>query len=102
MASNSEIKMTTAEGKTEVDVQKGRAVVSNPSGGDTQVVNAGETTTFVAAPPIVVPPPDAPKEEPKGEPKEETIIYATPDTSVIPTQEVKEADEVSGSTPGGN
>lgn len=102
MASNSEIKMTTTGGNTEVDVQKGRAVVSNPSGGNTQVVNAGETVSFAAAPPIVVQD-QTTKDEPKvDETKSEEPLVATeyvPETSVIATQEVKEADEVSGSTP---
>ena len=108
MTSNSAVKLDTTSDTTEVVVQKGRAVVSNPSGGGTQVVNAGETTSFAAAPPIVTQTQQAaPTEEPQPQEElvaQEAVVPVQEPTSVIETQEASETEiveaiEVSGSTP---
>lgn len=103
MTSNSEVKLNTTGAVTQVEVQKGRAVVSNPTGGGTQVVNAGESTSFSAVPPVAQTPtaPVVPAEEPAV--TEETPaaepVAVVPETSVNPVQEAEESTEVSGSTP---
>ncbi len=114
LPSGSEVKMTGTGTGTNVEVQKGRAVVTDAAGGGTQILNAGETAVLPSTPVVVVrteTPKSAPKEESQ---KEEVVNLAgyppdttayTPETAVITTQEldestrVTEANEVSGSTP---
>jgi hypothetical protein len=100
MTSNSEIKMNTSGATTNVEVQKGRAVVTDASGGGTKMVNAGETASFPSGPVVVAQNnAPAPKEEPVTQDNPiDTAVYV-PQTSVIVTQEATESSEVSGSTP---
>jgi len=110
LTSNSEVKMVnTAEGKVEITMEKGNGVITNASGGDTQTVQAGQLISIPVAPIIIeqAPPAVAPIEEvPPVEPIDtiepiEPIVpfVEPPPPSVIPSQEVIEAEEVSGSTP---
>ena len=108
LTSNSEVKMVnTAEGKVEITMEKGNGVITNASGGETQTVQAGQLISIPVAPIIIeqAPPAIAPIEEvPPVEPIVdqpiiETIFVEPPPPSVIPSQEVIEAEEVSGSTP---
>jgi len=107
LPNGSEVKMTDTGTTTNVEVQKGRAVVTDAAGGGTQIVNVGESAAVPSAPVVVVQT-ETPKETPKEEPKEEAVVDAgypadttvyTPETAVIVTQEATEATEVSGSTP---
>lgn len=91
---DSEVKMTTTKGKVEIKVEKGGAVVSNASGGETRNVKAGETVSIPAPLAPVAPP--APVVPPAAQP---APAVEPPPTAVIPTQLVEEAKEVSGSNP---
>lgn len=112
---NSEIKMTTTKGNVEIVVQKGNAVVSNASGGETQAVKAGDTVNIPMPPPAplagtpapgvtVVPAPEDTSGTEPIENGEQTVVVIPPAT-VIPTQEtaqeeiVTEAPVVSESMP---
>jgi len=109
MPSGSEVKMTNTGTTMDVEVQKGRAVVSDPTGGGTRIVNTGETASVPSAPAVVVQA-ETPKEAPKTEPTEEAAVdnqggnspdptVYVPESGVIVTQEATEATEVSASTP---
>jgi len=108
LTANSEVKMVnTADNKVEITMEKGNGVITNASGGETQTVQAGQLISIPVAPIIIeqAPPAIAPIEEvPPVEPIVdqpiiETIFVEPPPPSVIPSQEVIEAEEVSGSTP---
>ncbi|HAF96511.1 MAG: hypothetical protein A2X34_09610 [Elusimicrobia bacterium GWC2_51_8] len=106
---NTTVSMVNTRGKVEISVEKGNAVVSNASGGETQSVKAGETASIPAMPPapIAAAAPAPAKEEPEAEIPAETPADAAvtvpvtepPPTTVIQTQTVEEATEVSGSNP---
>lgn len=89
--SNSEIKMTIANGKVDIKVEKGSVVVSDSSGGDVQNLKTGETVSMSGTP-------EAPA-VPDSVVIVETPVVEPPPTTVIPTQTVEESEEVSGSTP---
>lgn len=105
----SEVKMTDTGVTTNVEVQKGRAVVTDAAGGGTKIVNVGETAAVPSAPAVAAPA-AAPVTEvvavtgdaPVYNPADAAYV---PATSVIATREaaesatVTEASEVSGSTP---
>jgi len=106
MPTGSEVRLTRDGKETDIEVQKGRAVVTDASGGGTRVMNAGDTFSIPSTP---VPPAAAPKDEPKkdepkkDEPKDtdnpaDTTVFV-PESNVIVTQEATESNEVSGSTP---
>ncbi|OGR43263.1 MAG: hypothetical protein A2X35_07970 [Elusimicrobia bacterium GWA2_61_42] len=112
---NSEIKMTTTKGNVEIVVEKGNAVVSNASGGETQAVKAGDTINIPLPPPApsagtpapgvtVVPAPEDTSGTEPIENGDQTVVVIPPAT-VIPTQEaaqdaiVTEVPAVSESMP---
>lgn len=102
---NSEVKMVNTGGKLEVTIEKGRAVVSNADGGETRSMKAGETFSMPSVPaPAVTPAAPAPAKPAAApaaveEPKAALPAFEPPPTTVIPTQTVEEALEVSGSNP---
>jgi len=106
LPTGSVVKMTDNGKTVDIEVQKGSAVVSDASGGATQVVKEGDKASIPSAPVAVAPAQtQAPKEEPKEEAVTEeasnpadTTVYI-PETSVSVTQEATQAAEVSGSTP---
>ncbi|MDD2806241.1 MAG: hypothetical protein PHV33_11850 [Elusimicrobiales bacterium] len=114
LTSNSEVKMVTANGKVQIAMEKGNAVVTNASGGETQTVTAGQAIFVTAAPmaPVAAPVTAAPVEPVTTEPVEPAAtepvitdvpliipVIETPPTTVIPTEVVQESGEVSASNP---
>ncbi|MEK7721791.1 MAG: hypothetical protein AAB359_05325, partial [Elusimicrobiota bacterium] len=96
LTANSEVKMVNVGGKIEISMEKGNAVVTNASGGETQTVRAGQSVFLSAAAPMSAPTASAPVEKAPA-----VTIALPPATSVIPTQEIVQAVcEVSASTPG--
>lgn len=121
LTSNSEVKMiNTPAGKVEIAMEKGNAVVTNASGGETQTVTAGQAVfvpivpmpTLPTAPPApgqapdnLVPPPGVtpPADMPmptNGDMPFIIPVIQLPPPSVIPTQIVQQSCEMSASTPG--
>jgi len=110
LTANSEVKMVTANGKVEIAMEKGNAVVTNASGGETQTVTAGQAIFVSDAPVAVAPPVQTAPVEPvitetvTDEPVVTEVpaiipVIETPPTSVLPTQTVTQACEVSASSP---
>ncbi len=99
LTANSEVKMINANDKVMISMEKGNAVMTNASGGETQTVQAGQTVTVPSAPVIT---PTA-THDVKPEVEEPIVIVEPPATTVIPTVEIVQAVcEVSASTPGCN
>lgn len=109
LTANSEVKMVTANGKVQIAMEKGNAVVTNSSGGETQTVTAGQAVYVPEAPAAPVTTTAAPVEPVAAEPMPtEPVngdvpliipVIETPPTTVIPTQTVTQACEVSASSP---
>ncbi|MDO8804789.1 MAG: DUF4148 domain-containing protein [Elusimicrobiota bacterium] len=105
LTANSEVRMVNIGDKVEITMDKGIGVITNASGGETQTVQAGQIINIPVTPilaPIIdtaapiVPPVDEIIVPGDGLP---IVPFVEPPPSVIPTQEVIEAAEVSGSTP---
>ena len=103
---NSEVKIETSKGKMEVSVAKGSAVVSNPSGGESKTINAGEKAEVAVVAPAAPVAAQTEKPAPNAElqPSDEPVTiqplgFMDLTSSVIPTKEVQESNEVSPSTP---
>ncbi len=84
LTANSEVKLVNANGKVEISMEKGNAVVTNSSGGDTQTVKPGQTVV-VPVNPLPPPAPVDPGLKPVDPLPEPLPI---PDTGVNPIQEL--------------
>jgi len=98
LTANSEVKMINANGKVEITMEKGNAVVTNASGGDTQTVQAGQAIAIPETPVIVQAPAPVTPEEPVIE-DAPPVVDETPVTTVVETKTVEESLVVSNSTP---
>lgn len=109
MTANSEVKMVTANDKVQISMEKGNAVMTNASGGETQTVTAGQAV-FVAAVPAIPATPAQPGVAPAvpatpAEPAQPADapffvpVVEPPPATVIPTQTVIENAEMSPSNP---
>jgi len=104
MTANSEVKMVNTDGTVNVSMEKGTAVMTNASGGETRTLQVGQEISLSSTPtvnPVVAAPITPVTEEaaPTGEAFTVPVITEPPPSSVIPTQEVLEATEVSASNP---
>jgi quercetin dioxygenase-like cupin family protein len=104
LTANSEVKMINANGNVNISMEKGNAVMTNASGGETQTVQTGQTVTVPSAPVVVAPvAPVAPKPVAPVVVDEAPVIVPVveaPPPSVIPTTEIVQAVcEVSASSP---
>lgn len=98
LTANSEVKMVNTNGTVQISMEKGNAVVTNASGGETQTVQAGQVVAVPSAP-VAMPTTTttAPVEEAPA--VVETVVEA-PATTVIVTQEIVQAVcDVSSSSP---
>ncbi|MDD5208186.1 MAG: hypothetical protein PHV36_02250 [Elusimicrobiales bacterium] len=96
LTANSEVKMINTNGNVNISMEKGNAVMTNASGGETQTVQAGQTVTVPSAP-VITPTASTPA---TPEVKEPVVIVEPPATTVIPTVEVVQAVcDVSSSSP---
>lgn len=97
LTANSEVKMINANGKVMISMEKGNAVMTNASGGQTQTVQAGQTITVSETPMA------QPAATTKAAPVEEApavVVVEVPATTVIITQEIVQAIcNVSSSSP---
>ena len=97
LTANSEVKMINANGNVMISMEKGNAVMTNASGGQTQTVQAGQTVTVseTPAPAATTSVAVTPTEEVAVE-----VVVEAPATTVIVTQEVVQAVcDVSSSSP---
>ena len=97
LTANSEVKMINANGNVMISMEKGNAVMTNASGGQTQTVQAGQTVTVseTPAPAATTSVAVTPTEEVAVE-----VVVETPATTVIVTQEIVQAVcDVSSSSP---
>lgn len=103
LTSNSEVKMVNTNGTVAISMEKGTAVMTNASGGQTQTVQAGQTVEITSAPAPAVTTAQAPAEEVANETTDaeaiEPVVVEPPATTIIPTETVLESAEVSGSNP---
>jgi len=114
MTSNSEVRMVNTNGTVAISMEKGTAVMTDASGGQTRTVQAGQTVTVPSASTVTAaaPAPVAPVETAE-EPANETtdaevvapVVVEPPVSTIIATEtlqdaeEVLESTEVSGSNP---
>lgn len=96
LTANSEVKMVNNNGTVQISMEKGNAVMTNASGGETQTVQAGQAVTVPSAPvAVAAATTSAPVEEAPVE-----IVVEAPPTTVIVTQEIVQAVcDVSSSSP---
>jgi len=104
LTSNSEVKMVNTNGTVAISMEKGTAVMTDASGGQTRTVQAGQTVTVPSASTVTAAatPAPAPVEEAANETNDEAIapvVVEPPATTVIPTETVLQSEEVSGSNP---
>lgn len=102
LTSNSEVKMVNKNGTVAISMEKGTAVMTNASGGQTQTVQAGQTVEVAAAPAQTVTTSQAPVKE-AAKTTDDTaiapVVVEPPATTVIPTETVQQSEVVSGSNP---
>lgn len=107
LTENTTVELTQTDNQLAIEVVSGRALMSDLAGGETKILNAGDETkaTVTKAPPPEAEKKEKAKEEPKKTEAEEaeaediepTIpedVKVEPETSVIPTQEEQESEEV--------
>lgn len=96
LTANSEVKLVNTNGTVQISMEKGNAVVTNASGGETQTVQAGQ---MVSVPSMPMPTATAATMAPVEEAPVEVVVEA-PATTVIVTQEIVQAVcDVSSSSP---
>lgn len=86
LTANSEVKLVNTNGTVQISMEKGSAVVTNASGGETQTVQAGQMVSVPSAPAAVAATAVTPAEE-----VEAAVVVVAPATTVIATQEVVQA-----------
>lgn len=103
LTANSEVKMVNTNGTVQISMEKGNAVVTNASGGETQTIQAGQSVSVPSAYIVTPTAPAAPAPVEEIVTTEDALpivpVVEPPPPSVIPTTEVTEGEEVSGSTP---
>lgn len=114
LTANSEVKMVNTNGTVQIAMEKGNAVMTDATGGQTQTVTAGQAVVIPSVPaaaPAPAPAPAPVAEEPVAAPVadepaavEETPVFipevvAPVEPTVIPTEVVQEATELSPSNP---
>ncbi len=104
LTSNSEVKMVNTNGTVAISMEKGTAVMTDASGGQTRPVQAGQTVTVPSASTVTAAatPAPAPVEEAANETNDEAIapvVVEPPATTIIPTETVLQSEEVSASNP---
>lgn len=100
LTSNSEVKMVNTNGTVAISMEKGTAVMTDASGGQTRTVQAGQTVTVPSATTVTAaaPAPVAPVEEAANETADEAVIAPVvvepPANTIIPTETLQDAEEV--------
>ena len=98
LTANSEVKMINANGNVMISMEKGNAVMTNASGGQTQTVQAGQTVTVSETPAVAAA--STSISVTPGEEVNVEVVVETPATTVIVTQEIVQAVcDVSSSSP---
>lgn len=94
LTANSEVKMVNTNGTVQISMEKGNAVVTNASGGETQTVQAGQVVAVPSAPVAT------PTTTTTAPVEEAPVVVEAPATTVIVTQEIVQAVcDVSSSSP---
>lgn len=96
LTANSEVKLVNTNGTVQISMEKGNAVVTNASGGETQTIQVGQAVSVPSAPVMVT---HTTAVTPAEEVAVEVVVEA-PATTVIVTQEIVQAVcDVSSSSP---
>ena len=96
LTANSEVKLVNTNGTVQISMEKGNAVVTNASGGETQTIQVGQAVSVPSAPVMVT---HTTTVTPAEEVVVEVVVEA-PATTVIVTQEIVQAVcDVSSSSP---